>query len=112
MKSWLLALPHLLIVGLLAGGSFQITTDESSMQVTSPGLIGVLAVIAGLVLLFTGKYPDTLFNFLMGLNRWVYRVYGYVLLMTDEYPPFRLDQGGAEGTARTAGPITPQPLPG
>ncbi|MEX0790282.1 MAG: DUF4389 domain-containing protein, partial [Actinomycetota bacterium] len=51
VKAWLLALPHLLIVGLLAGGSYSVTTDESAMQLTYPGLIGVLAVIAGLALL-------------------------------------------------------------
>ncbi len=110
VKSWLLALPHLFIVGLLTGGSYSYATDEGSMQVTYPGLIGILAVIAGLALLFTGKYPDALFNLLMGLNRWVYRVMGYVLLMTDDYPPFRLDMGGTEGAAAAAGPV--EPLPG
>ncbi|MEX0789774.1 MAG: DUF4389 domain-containing protein, partial [Actinomycetota bacterium] len=108
-KAWLLALPHLLIVGLLTGGSYSVTTDESAMQLTFPGLIGVLAVIAGLALLFTGRYPETLFNLLMGLNRWVYRVMGYVLLMTDDYPPFRLDMGGTEEAVPAAGPIAPLP---
>ncbi len=109
VKSWLLALPHLLILGLLTGGSYSVTTDDMAMKVTSPGLIVILAVVAGLILLFTGKYNDTLFNLLMGLNRWVYRVLAYVLLMTDDYPPFRLDQGGTEIPAPIGGPVAPLP---
>jgi hypothetical protein len=107
VKSWLLALPHLLIVALLVGGTFSFTTDETSVELANPGLIGVLAFVAGLILLFTGKYNDTLFSLLMGLNRWAYRVFAYVLLMTDDYPPFRLDQGGTETPAPLTGPITP-----
>jgi hypothetical protein len=53
-------------------------------------------IIAGAALLFTGRYPRGIFDFVMGLNRWVFRVQAYVSLMTDEYPPFRLDQGPRE----------------
>jgi hypothetical protein len=47
-------------------------------------------------LLFTGKYPRGLYEFVMGMNRWCYRVGAYVTLMTDRYPPFALDKGEAE----------------
>ena len=55
------------------------------------GLVSVLVLISGVALLFTKRYPPDIFDFVMGLNRWAYRVAAYVLLMTDRYPPFRLD---------------------
>jgi hypothetical protein len=48
-----------------------------------------------------------LFDLLVGLNRWVYRVTAYVALMTDTYPPFRLDQGPADPGSVTPTPSTP-----
>jgi Domain of unknown function (DUF4389) len=60
------------------------------------GVIGLLAVIAAVVLLVTGRYPEQLYDFVLGLNRWVLRVAGYAGLMTDKHPPFRLDTGGPD----------------
>jgi hypothetical protein len=97
VKWWLLAIPHLIIVGFLAGGwTVYAGTSENAAWVWSGGLIGLLVFFAGIALLFTKRYPRGLFDLVMGLDRWVYRVGAYVGLMTDQYPPFRLDMGGAE----------------
>jgi len=82
VKWWLLAIPHYLVVGVFAGGY--------------GGLIGVLVVIAAITLLVGRQYPESIFEFVLGLNRWGLRVAAYAALMTDEYPPFRLDMGGDE----------------
>jgi hypothetical protein len=99
VKWWLLAIPHYLIVGLFTSGLIWWTTDAwggNTVLEIGGGLIGILALIAVIILLFTGKYPRSLFDLLMGLSRWVIRVAAYASLMRDEYPPFRLDIGGRE----------------
>jgi len=75
---WLLAFPHWIIIAIFQGGR-------------GWGLISLLTVFNAVILLFTGKMIDDIFKLVIGLNRWSYRVYAYVFLMRDEYPPFRLD---------------------
>ncbi len=94
LVKWILAIPHLLILAVLAGSASWSTTEGNVNNGGS--LLGVVVLIAGVLLLFTGQYPRSLFSLIIGLNRWMYRVIAYVALMTDEYPPFRLDQGGNE----------------
>ena len=53
-------------------------------------------LLAAVGLLFTARYPQGVYDVVIGLNRWVLRVVAYDALMTDTYPPFRLDQGGKE----------------
>jgi hypothetical protein len=53
-------------------------------------------LFAAIALLFTTRYPRGIFDLVVGLNRWVFRVVAYAALMTDVYPPFRLEQGGRE----------------
>ena len=97
VKWWLLAIPHYLIVALLIGASFGWRFNGARIDPTGGGgVLGVLVLVAGVVLLFRGRYPHALFDLIIGLNRWVWRVVAYAALMTDEYPPFRLDQGGDE----------------
>ncbi len=118
VKWWLLAIPHYLIIGLLVTNWWGWTSTAGERLAIGPvgsgGLFGLLVVITAIVLLITAKYPQRLFALIVGFNRWIYRVVAYAALMTDKYPPFRLDQGGSEPTTTTpspsAGPAVP-PLP-
>jgi hypothetical protein len=65
-------------------------------------ILNLLVVIAGVFVLITGTYPRSLFDFIMGLNRWMLRVIVYVALMRDEYPPFWLDAGSGEPVSADA----------
>ena len=70
---WILAIPHYILLVLL-------------------GIVAILAIIAAwFAILFTGNYPRGLFDFVVGVGRWAYRVQAYAfLLTTDKYPPFSL----------------------
>jgi hypothetical protein len=77
---WILAFPHYLIVAIFQGG----------VGYRFGGLQAILLLFAAIANLFTGRYPMDLFVLIMGINHWVYRVAGYALLFTNEYPPFHL----------------------
>lgn len=116
VKWWLLAIPHYLLVSAFASSGMRTyggsggthegarTAMEGSQwmtQVGPPSLMSLLVLFAAIALLFTGGYPRGLFDFLLGLHRWGLRVVAYATLMTDRYPPFRLDQGGPDPTSST-----------
>jgi len=99
VKWWLLALPQYVVVAILTGG---FGPDRA-------GLITVLALVAAVILLVRKRYPAQLFDLIVGLNRWCLRVAAYALLLTDAYPPFRLDPGGTEPQPPRSVPRTPAP---
>lgn len=78
VKWWLLAFPQIIMCWAM----------EAPLQ--------VLCVISAVRLLARGTVSPSMFDLLMGIVRWRYRVAAYVSLMTDEYPPFRLDLGASE----------------
>jgi hypothetical protein len=112
---WLLAIPHLIVLAIFVGGGVWLGTRAGD---TNDGwdngfnagwsLVGLLVLIAAIVLLFSGRYPKPLYDFVMGMDRWALRVGAYVALMTDRYPPFRLDQGGTDPGWVPVGPPLPR----
>jgi hypothetical protein len=110
VKWWLLALPHYLVIAVFVGGAWAGAGIDRLYG--GGGLVGLLVLFAGIILLFTSRYPKPLYDFILGMNRWALRVAAYAMLMTDVYPPFRLDMGGTEPPTGTAGDsILPTPTP-
>lgn len=73
LVKWFLAIPHYIVLAVLGVGAVLAT------------------LVAWFAILFTGRYPRGLFNYVVGVSRWHNRVIGYAFaLVTDEYPPFRL----------------------
>ena len=81
VKSWLLAIPHYIVMAFLSGGAG---------SGSGGGLKGLLVIFAAIVLLFKGRYPGDIYDLIIGFNRWSFRVLAYAALMRDDYPPFRL----------------------
>ena len=73
LVKWFLAIPHFIVLFFLAIGAF------------------LAVIVAWFAILFTGRYPRGLFDYLVGVSRWALRVEAYaMLLVTDRYPPFSL----------------------
>jgi hypothetical protein len=98
---WLLGIPQYVIAGIFTGGAF-----GWFARYGFGGLIDVLVLVAAVMLLVRGTYPRSIFDLVLGLNRWVLRVGAFAALLTPEYPPFRLDAGAAEPPR---GLMTPAP---
>lgn len=98
VKWWLLAVPHYIVLSFFlgAGGWAASRAGSQDSPLWSSGLVGLLVLVAAVVLLFTGRYPRSVFDFVIGMNRWAFRVAAYAALMSDRYPPFRLDLGATD----------------
>src|SRR4051794_10475972 len=101
VKWWLLAIPQYVVVGIFAGGAWATWTGKggSVAMIGDGGLIGLLVLFVGIALLFTGRYPQALYDFILGMTRGAARGAASGAVRRDDYPPFRLDSGGDEPPA-------------
>ena len=104
---WLAGIPQYVIAGVFGCGAVFAVTDSWA----GVSLIGMLVFVSMLVLLVRGTYPRSIFDFVLGLNRWVLRVSAYAAVMTPEYPPFRVDPGEDEPGGLTLGTESAAPAP-
>lgn len=111
VKWWLLVLPHYLIVAVFVDTGWTLWGGDRWELLPFGGLISLMVLIAAVALLCTARYPKPIYDFVLGMNRWVYRVAAYGLLMTDRYPPFRLDMGGREPEVSAGVDFRTRPAP-
>ena len=113
---WLAGLPQYVVAGIFAGAGGGVVIWQAGAHVSgstaSVGLVDLLVFFAVLALLFRGVYPRSLFDLVLGLNRWVLRVGAYAALMTREYPPFRLDTGELDTTTLSTPPVSADEVEG
>jgi Domain of unknown function (DUF4389) len=87
LVKWFLAIPHYIVLFFLGIAAL------------------TCVIIAWFAILFTGRYPRSLFDFVVGVERWGFRVLGYMfVLVTDKYPPFSLE-GAAPPSAQPVEPV-------
>ena len=73
LVKWILAIPHYIVLAILTAGEV------------------VVVILAWFAIVFTGRYPRGMFNYVVGVHRWTLRVQAYAgILITDRYPPFSL----------------------
>ena len=75
LVKWLLLVPHYVVLFFLGIGA------------------AVIAFVAFFATLITGRYPEGMWDFMVGVQRWALRVLAYLFLVTDDYPPFSLQEG-------------------
>jgi hypothetical protein len=109
LVAWLFAVPHWLILAGLAGTSWQVYRSDNTAASIPIGVVSIGVLIVGITLAVTGRYPRGLYDLLVGIARWGLRVVAYVTLLTEVYPPFRLDQGGTEPDGVPPGPVDSGP---